>query len=75
MSNKNKYPSPPIEIITLDWIDKQREKHQISDYRLSLLIGQDRSYLGSIRNGKKGMNKGVKSAIWYLFKLIENNML
>ena len=67
-NEKKRLARPQLDIVTLAWIDQQETHYRISDYELSLQVGQVRNYLYQIRSGKMRMSKGVKAAVWHFFK-------
>ena len=67
-----KVARPRLDVVTLAWIDQQENHYGISDYELSLQVGQVRNYLYQIRSGKMRMSRGVKAAVWHFFKLLED---
>lgn len=68
----HKLPRPDPEVISLEWIDEQQKIHRITDYELSLQVGQQRSYLNKVRSGGIGISKGIKAAIWHYFQRLDS---
>ena len=62
---------PKLDLIDLAWIDEQQRRYGITDYELSLQLGQSQNYLYQIRAGKLKISKGNKAAIWHFFKRVE----
>lgn len=74
MPKKKVFP-PDISVVTIEWINNKLRDSNMTDYELSLMLSQDRSYLGGIRNGKMKMNKAAKTACLYFFELKKNKLL
>lgn len=67
VNEKRRLVRPQLDVVTLAWIDQQETRYGISDYELSLQVGQVRNYLYQIRSGKMRMSRGVKAAAWHFF--------
>lgn len=63
---------PALDRVTLSWIDEQEAQYGISDYELSLQVGQVRNYLYQIRSGKMRISRGVKAAMWHFFQRLNS---
>jgi hypothetical protein len=70
-NEKRRLARPQLDAVTLAWIDQQEIYYGISDYELSLQVGQVRNYLYQIRSGKMRMSRGVKAAAWHFFESLK----
>lgn len=71
MSKLKKIDPPNLNVVDLDWITKKINDNNLTDYHVSLMIGQTRNYIGQVRCGSRNMSKAVKSSLYYFFKYIE----
>jgi len=62
---------PDFDKITPEWFQDKKKEYNLTLDDISEATGQSKSYLSLLINGKSNMTPHFKSAIFYLFKVLE----